>query len=152
MQSIRLRLICLAATVLLAVPAMAQFGHPIKGSWSGWWREGASRQHRLLLEFNWVGKYGAPGGGTLSGILNPGPDSAPMTNLRLTPPSGGVANADAPWVLHFEADVKDEAGATVKVVVDGHMENIGAYKRFITGTYKQGNKQGPFKVVANWGL
>ena len=75
-----------------------------------------------------------------------------MKNIKLTPPPGGVANADAPWELHFEAEVKDASGATAKVVVDGFLENIGAYKRFITGTWQQGNRKGPFRVVANWGL
>ena len=149
----RLQLVALVACLALAVPALAQFGHPLKGSWSGEWRENASTEHRILLEFKWEGKYGVnPEGGTLSGTLNPGPDAAPMKNIKLTPPPGGVANADAPWELHFEADTKDEAGATVKVVVDGFMENIGAYKRFITGTWQQGNRRGPFRVVANYGL
>ena len=152
MQARRRRAIYLAVCLAIAVPASAQFGHPLRGSWSGEWRESASREHRLLLQFEWEGKYGAPGGGTLSGIFNPGTDTAPMTNLRLTPPGGGVANADAPWLLHFEAEVKDETGATVKVVVDGFMENIGAYKRFISGTFQYGNKKGPFRVEANYGL
>jgi hypothetical protein len=140
------------ACVAIAVPVLAQFGHPLKGSWSGEWREGASRENRILLEFKWEGKYGSPDGGTLSGTLNPGTDSAPMKNLKLTPPSGGVANADAPWILHFEADIKDATGKDVKVIVDGMMENIGAYKRFITGTWQEGAKKGPFKVTANYGL
>lgn len=140
---------CLA----LAMPTLAQFGHPLKGSWSGEWRENASTDHRILLEFKWEGKFGVnPEGGVLSGTLNPGPDAAPMRNIKLTPPSGGVANADAPWELHFESETKDASGATVKVVVDGFLENIGAYKRFITGSWQQGNKKGPFRVVANWGL
>jgi hypothetical protein len=140
-------------SLVIAIPALAQFGHPLKGTWSGEWRENASTEHRILLEFNWEGKYGVNAdGGTLSGTLNPGPNAAPMKNLKLTPPSGGVANADAPWELHFEADMKDESGSTVKVVVDGFMENIGAYKRFITGTFQQGNKKGPFKVTSNHGL
>ena len=42
-------------------------------------------------------------------------------------------------MLHFEATVKDESGNPVRVVVDGLMENIGAYKRFIHGTFQQGN-------------
>ena len=148
----RCRLVCLLACLAIAVPVLAQFGHPLKGSWSGEWREGASREHRLLFEFKWEGKYGAPGGGTLTGTLNPGPDQAPMMNLKLTPPGGGVPNADAPWQLHFEANAKDEAGNPVKVTVDGLMENIGAYKRFITGTYQEGNKKGLFRVIANYGL
>src|SRR5688572_12588674 len=141
------------ACLLLAMPTLAQFGHPLKGSWSGEWRENASTDHRILLEFKWEGKFGVnPEGGVLSGTLNPGPDAAPMRNIKLTPPSGGVANADAPWELHFESETKDASGATVKVVVDGFLENIGAYKRFITGSWQQGNKKGPFRVVANWGL
>ena len=153
MQGKRLRLICLTACLAVAIPALAQFGHPLKGSWSGEWRQNASTEHRILLEFNWEGKYGVnPEGGILTGTLNPGPNSAPMKNIKLTPPSGGVANADAGWELHFEADTKDDDGKAVKVVVDGFMENIGAYKRFITGTWQQGGMKGPFRVVANYGL
>jgi hypothetical protein len=153
MQRHRLRLVCLMASLALAIPALAQFGHPLKGSWSGEWRQNASTEHRILLEFKWEGKYGVnPEGGILSGTLNPGPNSAPMKNIRLTPPSGGVANADAPWELHFEADTKDADGKAVKVVVDGFLENIGAYKRFITGTWQEGGFKGPFRVVANYGL
>jgi hypothetical protein len=141
------------ACFVMTMPLLAQFGHPLKGSWSGEWRENASTEHRLLLEFDWVGKYGVNAeGGTLTGTLNPGPNAAPMKNVKLTPPSGGVANADAPWELHFEADTMDESGKAVKVVVDGFLENIGAYKRFITGTWQQGTKKGPFRVTSNHGL
>jgi hypothetical protein len=153
MQRTRLRLVCLLACLAIAIPALAQFGHPLKGSWSGEWRQNASTEHRILLEFNWEGKYGVnPEGGILTGTLNPGPNAAPMKNIKLTPPSGGVANADAPWELHFEADTKDADGKNVKVVVDGFLENIGAYKRFITGSWQEGNKKGPFRVIANYGL
>lgn len=149
----RLCLVGLMVCLAIAIPALAQFGHPLKGSWSGEWRENASTEHRILLEFKWEGKYGVNAeGGILTGTLNPGPDAAPMSNIKLTPPSGGVPNADAPWEIHFEADIKDAAGAPVKVVVDGFLENIGAYKRFITGTWQQGNRRGPFRVVANYGL
>jgi hypothetical protein len=138
---------------MLALPAFAQFGHPLKGSWSGEWRENASTEHRILLEFNWVGKYGVnPEGGILTGTLNPGPDAAPMKNIKLTPPPGGVENADAPWELHFESETKDANGNTVKVVVDAFLENIGAYKRILHGAWQQGNRKGPFRVIANWGL
>lgn len=149
----RLCLVGLMVCLATAIPALGQFGHPLKGSWSGEWRENASTEHRILLEFKWEGKYGVNAeGGILTGTLNPGPDAAPMKNIKLTPPSGGVPNADAPWEIHFEAESKDAAGAPVKVVVDGFLENIGAYKRFITGTWQQGNRRGPFRVVANYGL
>ena len=153
MQRKSLRLICLTAALAIAVPALAQFGHPLKGSWSGEWRQNATTEHRILLDFKWEGKYGANAeGGTLSGTLNPGTDNAVLSNLRLTPPSGGVPNADAPWQLHFETSIKDEAGATQRVVVDAFLENIGAYKRVIQGSWQQGTHKGPFRVVANFGL
>ena len=148
-----LRLGVLTACLVLAIPAFAQFGHPLKGSWSGEWRENAGTEHRILLEFNWEGKYGVnPEGGVLTGTLNPGPDAAPMKNIKLTPPQGGVPNADAPWELHFEAETKDANGNTVKVVVDAFLENLGAYKRILHGSWQQGNRKGPFRVVANYGL
>jgi hypothetical protein len=141
------------ACLAMAIPTLAQFGHPLKGSWSGEWRQNATTEHRILLEFKWEGKYGVnPEGGILSGMLNPGTDNAVLTNIKLTPPSGGVPNADAPWELHFEASIKNESGAAQRVVVDGFLENIGAYKRVLHGSWQQGSFKGPFRVVANFGL
>ena len=67
-------LVGFVACLALSIPALAQFGHPLKGSWSGEWRENAATEHRILLEFKWEGKYGVnPEGGTLTGTLNPVP-------------------------------------------------------------------------------
>jgi len=137
------RLICILAVLALGLPALAQWGHPLKGSWSGdWWlKKGA--ETRVLLDFDWDGK-------TLKGILNPGTDNATMQNLSLQPPpADNVAKAMDPWLLHFEADVKDPSGKVMRFVVDGKMQNLGSYSRFITGTWTVGTQKGEFKVVRN---
>ena len=281
MRSRIIRLVCAIACVSIAIPAFAQYGHPLKGSWSGEWWLVKGKENRLLLDFNFTST--GFGSTTLTGILNPGPDQVPMQNLTLTPPdvvaagkaaiaardsiqaklaadaaatvpatppattvtaaaaqplnlamgSAGdtvtalqkklgelgfatgetngkfgkgthdavmafqksknlavdgvvgpltgaalgltgstsatpapppsaaargvsaalkdnVALATEPWLLHFEADAKDESGKMVHYVVDGKMENLGAaYTRVITGTWKVGSKVGFFKVVRN---
>jgi len=68
----------------LAAPLFAQYGHPLKGSWSGdWWLVKGQNNH-ILLDFNFVA--GGYGNTTLTGTYNPGPEQAPMQNLTLTPP------------------------------------------------------------------
>ena len=142
MQSKMLPVICLLGCLLLVAPALAQMGHPLKGSWSGdWWLKKGEENH-LLLDFDWDGK-------TLKGMLNPGTDNVTLQKLTLDPPSGGVAKAMDPWTLHFEADVKDTSGRMVHHVVDGKLQNIGAYRKFITGTWMAGTQRGEFKVVRN---
>ena len=142
MQLRMLRVICLVVCWLLVAPAFAQMGYPLKGSWSGdWWLKKGEENH-VLLDFDWDGK-------TLKGVLNPGTDNADMQRLSLEPPTGGVARAMDPWILHFEADVKDASGKTVHHVIDGKLQNIGAYRKFITGTWAAGNQKGEFKVVRN---
>src|SRR5499426_3794159 len=126
----------------LVMPALAQMGHPLKGSWSGdWWLKKGEESH-ILLDFDWDGK-------TLKGMLNPGTDNVTLQKLTLDPPTGGVAKAMDPWLLHFEADVKDSSGKMVHYVVDGKLQNIGAYNKFITGTWTAGNQKGEFKVTRN---
>jgi len=277
MKSLVGALACLA----IAIPAFAQYGHPLKGSWSGDWWLVKGKENHILLDFNFVSS--GYGNTTLTGVLNPGPDQSPMQNLTLTPPDvisagkaaiaardaaiakqasesasgtatpapaaaatatpadkpvflvmgstgdnvmalqkklgeagfmtgetngnfgkgtqdavmafqksknlsadgivgpkttaalglalnspsaaapavaaaparGGavkdnVAISTEPWLLHFEADSKDDSGKTVHYIVDGKMENLGAaYSRVITGTWKVGNKTGSFKVIRN---
>src|ERR1700730_9137591 len=142
MQSRLLRVVCLLAVLAMVVPALAQMGHPLKGSWSGdWWLKKGDENH-VLLDFDWDGK-------TLKGMLNPGTDNAVLQKLTLDPPTGGVAKAMDPWLLHFEADIKDTSGKTVHYAVDGKLQNIGSYNKFVTGTWGVGTQKGEFKVVRN---
>ena len=48
----------------------------------------------------------------------------------------------------FNVHAEGEKDGT-KYVIDGKMENIGAFARFITGTWQQGNQKGTFKVTRN---
>ena len=120
---------CLAAAGM----ASAQFGHPLKGQWSGDWGAGKDNRTRVLLDLNWDGK-------AITGVINPGPNAAPLQRATLNPET---------WAVHFEAEGKDRSGGTVRYVIDGKLENIGAYQRFITGTWTQGSAKGDFKVTRN---
>jgi len=74
----------------------------------------------------------------VAGTINPGPKSIPLK----------VANLDADkWMVHFEADTKDQSGAPVHIVADGKLDNIGSYNRTITGTWTQGTAKGDFKIT-----
>ncbi len=116
------------AVALVAATASAQFGHPLKGTWSGDWVAGAGSRTHVVLEFNWDGK-------NISGAINPGASGIPFSKATLDP---------ATWMVHCEAE-KDG----VRYVIDGKMENIGAFARFMTGTWQQGSQKGTFKVTRN---
>ena len=122
-----------AAFLLVAATAYAQFGHPLKGQWSGDWGTNKDNRTRVLLDIQWDGKQ-------LTGVLNPGPASVRMRQTSL---DAGT------WGVHLEGEGKDASGATTRYVIDGKMENIGAYARFITGTWMQGNQKGDFRLTRN---
>jgi hypothetical protein len=117
----------------LALPAAAQYGHPLKGSWSGDWGPTKDNRTRVLLDINWDGK-------ALSGVINPGPTAVPMQKATLDPST---------WNVHLEAERKDASGQAVRYVIDGKLENIGVSQRFITGTWIEGTKKGDFRIVRN---
>ena len=77
-------------------------------------------------------------GKAIGGMINPGPDSAKLENSTLDPEG---------WKLHLEGTMKDKAGKPLKVVVDGKIENITNVRRTLTGTWKQGDVSGDFKLV-----
>lgn len=143
MRSRMLKLISLLAILAAAAPLFAQFGHPLKGSWSGEWWLKPGAENRILLDFDWDGK-------ALKGMLNPGTDNLTMQKLTLQhPPIEDVSKAMDPWILRFEADVKDASGKVSHLVVEGKLQNIGANAKFITGTWTVGGQKAEFKVVRN---
>lgn len=132
-----MRVMCRVAglTIALAValPASAQFGHPLKGTWSGDWGTTKDRRTHVVLELSWDGK-------AITGTINPGPSGVPLQKASLDPDT---------WAVHLEADGKDPSGRTVHYTIDGKLENIGAYQRFISGTWMEGSTKGDFKVTRN---
>jgi hypothetical protein len=121
------------ALLALAGPAVAQFGHPLKGSWSGDWGVTKEQRTRVLIELDWNDNG-------LTGVINPGPSAVPLTKASVDP---------ATWRVHFEAEGKDAAGRTVRYEIAGTLQNLGAYRRFITGTWTEGARKGDFKITRN---
>ena len=139
------RLICLLTVLFAATPALAQEGHPAKGTWVGYWGPALTVQSRIVLVIDHDGK-------TMSGVFQPGPNAVPLKVARLdiTPgkPAVGVGrgnNGQAPQVpavlpifkVHFEIDAKDAKGNPVAIVADGTMNNVALPNRSITGTWTQ---------------
>ena len=121
----------------LALPAVldAQFGHPLKGQWSGEWGP-KDKPNRLLLNFDWDGK-------DITGTINPGPNAGTVKSVVFdyTNPSS--------WGVKITAEGKDASGKPVPISVDGKLENIGAYMRHLHGTWTQGGQKGEFAVTRN---
>lgn|SRR5487761_380172 len=120
-------LLCLAAVM----PGFAQQGHPLTGTWSGDWGPTATERHQVTLVMNWDGR-------TVTGIINPGPDSIPISSVFVD-----VAN----WTVRIEADAKDKSGNPVHIAAEGRLENLGSYHRTITGAWRQGAAKGDFRIA-----
>ena len=129
----RVFFIVFSTVALVSGTAFAQFGHPLKGSWSGDWGTSNTNRQHVVLNLNWDGKE-------ISGVINPGPNAVPLTTATLDPST---------WMVHFEGNGKDKSGATVHYVIDGKIENLGAAQRVMTGTWMQGSEKGTFKVTRN---
>ena len=123
-----------AVLVCLMMPpaVVAQQGHPLAGIWSGDWGTTPTERSPVLIDMSWETT-------TLSGFINPGfPDAATIEVRTLDSTN---------WTVHLEANARDEAGNTVRVVLDGKLEDIGSSHRTLTGTWSRGNTQGDFKVT-----
>jgi hypothetical protein len=122
--------VCLLASLMLVVSAFAQEGHPLKGTWLGDWGPNKTDRNQVTILMDWDGKQ-------ISGQINPGPGAIPIKNATLDPKG---------WMVHFEADAKNNAGQNVHYVVDGKIENLGLYNRSIVGTWNHDNVKGDFKI------
>jgi hypothetical protein len=116
----RLVLAALAVCMIVAAPALAQEGHPLKGSWLGTWAGNKIHGNDVLLVMTWDGK-------NITGTINPGTDNMAIKNASLNPEG---------WLVHLEADAKDKAGQPVTYVIDGKIENLPLANRVVAGTWK----------------
>jgi len=121
---------CLLAGLFLTVAGLAQEGHPLTGVWYGDWGPNATQRNHLTIQMQWDGK-------NVTGIVNPGPDSYPLKLVTLD---------SSKWMVHIEADAKDDKGAPAHFVADGKLENVGSYNRTITGTWNYGATKATFKL------
>jgi hypothetical protein len=131
------RLLLLAA-LAMAIPAaaFAQFGHPLKGQWSGGWGP-RETPNRILLDLTWDGKE-------VGGAINPGSDTA-GTVKKVTIDYSKVDS----WAVEIEAEGKDASGKVIPIRISGTLENLGAYFRVFHGTWTQGGQKGEFSLTRN---
>lgn len=127
-----------ALALVLAVPAAAwaQFGHPLKGQWSGQWGP-SNNPIRLLLDLHWDGKE-------ITGAINPGADNAAVVKSVTFDYTNPAA-----WKVKMQAEGKDPSGKPVSITVDGTLENLGAYTKVFHGSWTQGGQKGEFTVTRN---
>jgi hypothetical protein len=120
-----LLLVCAAICLLLVAPGAAQQGHPLTGTWSGDWGATPALRNQVTLVMNWDGK-------NVTGLINPGPDSIPISSVVLDV---------AKWTVRIEAN------GTAHISAEGKIEDLGSYHRTIKGTWTQGTAKGDFKLT-----
>ena len=80
MRVMRLVVACLMVFGVIAGAALAQEGHPIKGSWLGDFGPNKTTRTPVFLVMDWDGK-------NITGMINPGTDNIPIKLATLTPPT-----------------------------------------------------------------
>ena len=128
-------LIGFLACLGVAATSLAQYGHPLKGQWSGDWGPNAATRNRVLIDLDWNGK-------AVTGTINPG--SANPVTLKNVVDGPVLPNYDA-WTVRMEGAGKDG----VAVVIEGKVVNLGAYDRTMSGTWTQGGQKGDFRLTRN---
>lgn len=125
--TVALTLVCV---LVAGGSAIAQEGHPLKGSWLGSWGPSTTHSDDILVVLDWDGK-------AISGVINPGTDNMPVRNATLNPDG---------WLVRFETEGKDRAGNAVAYVIEGKIEGLAFHNRTITGTWKSARESGPFTI------
>ena len=137
MTSVRVCLLA-AAAIALTVAAAAQEGHPLAGTWYGDFSTG-NQKNDLTVIMKWDGR-------SVTGLINPGPDSRPITSAVLTITDPGKPAAEGqrstegiPPKFHVRFEVD---GRTF----EGMLQNPVAGNRRLTGTWTRGAEKGTFQI------
>jgi len=129
-RTIRIWIVATAIAPVLAVVTLpGQEGHPLTGTWSGDWGPDASDRRHLTVVMAWDGD-------AISAIVNPGPDAVTVPAVQLDVTS---------WTVRLGA--VRPAGSGPAVTAEGRLEDLGSPHRSITGTWREGDVSGTFRLV-----
>jgi len=130
----RLKAATFLAFAALATAAVAQVGHPAKGSWSGYWGASDAGKKRILLLLDWENNE-------IIGTINPGRNQIAIDKADLDVST---------WTLRLEAKMANSAGQKLLFVTTGQLTNLGSWTtRTYSGTYTYGDENGQFTVTLN---
>ena len=121
-----------AAAVLcaLALPGLAQEGHPLKGSWIGVWEDNDTHDEFVVVILDWNGRE-------ITGTINPGTDNIRLTAATLNPED---------WSVRLVADTEDASGRAVDYIIEGTIDELELPSRSIKGTWRNGSDRGNFEI------
>lgn len=117
-------------TSALALPGLAQEGHPLKGSWIGEWQGNQVHDEFVVVILDWNGRE-------ITGTINPGTDNIRLTAAELNPED---------WSVRLVADTEDASGRAVDYIIEGRIEELELPSRSIKGTWRNGNARGNFEI------
>jgi hypothetical protein len=115
----------------------AQEGHPLAGTWYGDYSTG-NQKTDLTVVMKWDGK-------SVSGLINPGPASKPLTFvvLDITPgkpaPQGQQSTTGIPPTFKVRFDVDG-------MTFEGTIRNPVGGNRQLVGTWKRAAQSGAFQI------
>lgn len=118
------------AAAALALPALAQEGHPVKGSWIGVWEGNETHGDNVLVILDWDGQ-------NITGIINPGTDNIEIDEATLDPDG---------WVVRIEATGKNDNGDAVRYEIEGTINDLELPNRYISGTWRSNEGRGDFEI------
>ena len=124
------RIVAMTIATLLIPIAMAQEGHPLKGSWIGVWESNEAHGESVVVIMDWDGER-------ISGVINPGTDNIEIDEATLDPDD---------WSVHIEADAQTDAGRSIRYVIDGTIRELELPSRSIIGTWRSQEGRGAFDI------
>jgi hypothetical protein len=135
-----------AVALVFGVSAVAQEGHPLKGTWYGDFGT-ESERHDLTVVMDWDGRE-------VTGVVHPGPNAIPIKSvvMDITPAipaeEGENSTTGTPPVfeVRFEVDVPNVAGGTDSFVFEGRIFNPVPSNRRIAGTWTCDGETGSFQI------
>ena len=134
------RILLLAVAVVFSAglaAIAAQEAHPLDGTWYGDYSTG-NQKTDLTVVMKWDGK-------SVSGLINPGPNSKPLASVVLEitagkpAPQGQQSTTGVPPTFKARFDVDG-------MTFEGTLRNPVGGNRQLVGTWKRGAQSGAFQI------